>query len=82
MTDRMTAAEWEQMKSNVQKIVASLEICWKCQCVAECAKHIIGNVVMVWLCTGCAEQMERPRLQEGQTPRRTVKQKAYARDLL
>lgn len=59
--------ECKAMRDNIRRVVESLEVCWKCQRVSPCQKYVLGNVVLVWLCKGCVQEMEQPR------PRRTKK---------
>ena len=61
MTKLMVGTEWVEMRDNIRRAVLSLEVCWKCQRVAECSKHILGQTVLVWLCKGCQSQMEKPQ---------------------
>ena len=61
MTKLMVGTEWVEMRDNIRRAVLSLEVCWKCQRVAECSKHILGQTVLVWLCNGCQSQMEKPQ---------------------
>src|SRR5579864_7516106 len=50
--------EWTEIVKNVRRVVNSLEICWKCQHVAECNKYVLGQTVLVWLCKTCLGEME------------------------
>lgn len=76
MKDVMAPNEWIQMRENVRRVVGSLEICWRCQRVAECRKYILGNTVGVWLCSDCLGEMERPYqsriLNRSQMPRQIL----------
>ncbi|HLC44267.1 MAG: hypothetical protein A2722_02315 [Candidatus Doudnabacteria bacterium RIFCSPHIGHO2_01_FULL_50_11] len=47
-----------EMRENVRRAVESLELCWRCQNVSECGKYILGNLVIVWLCEGCRNEVE------------------------
>ena len=40
----------QEMKENVRRVVQSLDVCWRCQNVTECRRHVLGNLVLVWLC--------------------------------
>jgi hypothetical protein len=51
--------ELKQMKENVRRVVDSLDICWRCQNVTECQRHVLGNLVLVWLCSGCRADMDQ-----------------------
>ena len=63
MTQLTPARDWMRMQENIRRAVSSLELCWRCQRVAECQKYILGNLVLVWLCPGCLGEME-----QAQTP--------------
>ena len=77
MTELTPTKDWIEMRENIQKAIGSLEVCWKCQRVAECQKYVLGNMVMVWLCRKCLTELERPRLDRHgdhhHTPRRKAK---------
>ena len=60
MTDLMPEESLMEMRENVRRVVSSLDLCWRCQKVAECQKYILGNLVLVWLCQGCLGEMEQP----------------------
>lgn len=60
MQDVMAEREWMEMRDNIRRAVHSLEVCWKCQKVAECQKYVLGQTVLVWLCKGCLTEMEKP----------------------
>ena len=55
-----TPNEWIQMKENIRRIVASLEVCCNCKRVSECLKYILGNTVEVWSCNVCLGEIKRP----------------------
>ncbi|OFW22573.1 MAG: hypothetical protein A3H27_06445 [Acidobacteria bacterium RIFCSPLOWO2_02_FULL_59_13] len=77
MTELTPAKDWVRMRDNIQRAVLSLDICWKCQRVTECQKYILGNMVLVWLCQGCLEEMEDIRPEQPRCrPRRTHRDKA------
>jgi len=61
MTKLTQEENWLEMRENVRRVVDSLDVCWRCQRVAECQKFILGNLVLVWLCAGCMEEMEQPQ---------------------
>ncbi len=62
MIEELTNKNLMEIRENVQRVVGSLEVCWRCQNVSECQKHILGNLVLVWLCGGCVSQMETPQV--------------------
>ncbi|MBI4461108.1 MAG: hypothetical protein HY648_13760 [Acidobacteria bacterium] len=70
MTELTPAKDWVRMRDNIQRAVLSLEVCWKCQRVTECQKYILGNMVLVWLCPCCLEEMEEPRPEQPRVRRR------------
>ena len=77
MTELTPAKDWVRMRDNIQQAVLSLDVCWKCQRVTECQKYILGNMVLVWLCQGCLEEMEDARPEQPRSwPRRTHRGKA------
>jgi len=49
----METLDLKTMKENVRRVVEALEVCWRCQNVTECHRHVLGNLVLVWLCNGC-----------------------------
>jgi len=57
MKNVMAPSEWIQMRENIRRVVGSLEVCWRCQRIAECRKYILENTV--WLCNDCLGEMER-----------------------
>lgn len=65
MTEEMfTAQALNEMKENVRRAVQSLEVCWRCQNVSECRRHVLGNLVLVWLCGGCQTDMDQFKEQQ------------------
>lgn len=65
----------KQMKDNVRSVVESLDVCWRCQNVSECHRHVLGNLVLVWLCSGCLAEMEllnAARPQRARKPRKIL----------
>jgi hypothetical protein len=60
MTELKQTDNLTEMRENVRKAVASLDVCWRCQRVSECQKYILGNLVLVWLCQDCMGEMEQP----------------------
>lgn len=61
------------MKANVRRVVESLDVCWRCQNVTECNRHILGNLVLVWLCQGCLTEMEHLNTPQEARPKRQRK---------
>lgn len=59
MRELTPVRDWIEMRENVRRAVSSLEVCWRCQRVSECQKYILGNLVLVWLCSGCLEEIEQ-----------------------
>jgi len=55
--ETMEMTELREMRDNVRRVVESLEVCWRCQHVCECKRHILGNLVLIWLCHGCLRDM-------------------------
>lgn len=51
--------EMVEMRDNVRRAVESLELCWRCQNVAECQKYVLGNMVLVWLCPDCLTELHQ-----------------------
>jgi hypothetical protein len=49
------------MRENIRRAVASLDLCWRCQCVSECQKYVLGNMVLVWLCGSCIVDLHQPQ---------------------
>lgn len=81
MTELTPAKDWVRMRENIQRAVLALEVCWKCQRVTECQKYILGNMVLVWLCQGCQENMEEPRPEQPRARhRRLPREKAIHPD--
>jgi hypothetical protein len=63
----------QEMKENVRRVVQSLDVCWRCQNVTECRRHVLGNLVLVWLCSGCLEDMDQLNAERPQRARRSRK---------
>ena len=62
-----------EMKENVRRTVESLDVCWRCQNVTECRRHVFGNLVLVWLCTGCLADMDQLNAERPQRTKRPRK---------
>ena len=74
--------EMVEMRANVRRAVESLELCWRCQRVAECQKYVLGNMVLVWLCPGCLMQLHQPQSVSQKPPARAVRpRKATAKSV-
>lgn len=43
-----------EMRGNIRRAVDSLEVCWSCQNVSECAPAAVDDGPPVWLCDDCA----------------------------
>jgi hypothetical protein len=67
----METLDVKAMKDNVRRIVESLEVCWRCQNVTECHRHVLGNLVLVWLCSGCRTDIDRLQDKPPATTKRT-----------
>ena len=52
--------ELTQMRENIRRSVEALELCWSCQCVAECEPAPVDDGPPVWLCAGCATKARTP----------------------
>lgn len=46
----------------ISKVVNSLEVCWRCQRVCETERHVLGNLVSIWLCASCLQAVELAQL--------------------
>ena len=46
--------ELTEMRENIRRSVEALELCWSCQCVAECEPAPVDDGPPVWLCAPCA----------------------------
>lgn len=62
-----------EMRENVRRAVASLELCWRCQHVSECKKYVLGNMVLVWLCPKCLLELHQPQCTSQRPRRRAVR---------
>jgi len=60
MEELIAANEWIEMRNKIRRVVQSLEVCWKCQRVCECQKHVLGQTVLVWFCKECWREMDKP----------------------
>jgi len=45
--------ELGEMRDNIRRSVNALELCWRCQKVAECDQGFVDDGGPVWLCPGC-----------------------------
>jgi hypothetical protein len=71
----MTHQGLQEMKDNVRRVVEALDVCWRCQNVTECRRHVLGNLVLVWLCGGCLadmDQLNAERPQRARKPRKVL----------
>lgn len=71
----MSSQTLRDMKENVRRAVESLDVCWRCQNVTECRRHVLGNLVLVWLCSGCLTDMDQinaERPQRARKPRKVL----------
>lgn len=71
--EAMEMNELREMRENVRRAVEALEVCWRCQNVCECKRHILGNLVLIWLCHGCLRDMEQAQAIEPLATRRRSK---------
>lgn len=69
----MTSQTMLEMRENVRRVVESLDVCWRCQNVTECRRHVLGNLVLVWLCAGCLQEMEHLQVERQPRARRPRK---------
>ena len=49
--------ELQEMRENIRRSVAALELCWSCQRVCECAQDLVDDAAPVWLCQDCREKL-------------------------
>ena len=56
----LTAIEFKElitMRANIREKIGLLELCWSCQNVSECRQWLINDMVPVWLCEKCVEEV-------------------------
>ena len=46
-------------RQQISRVVNAIEVCWRCQRVSECCKHLLGNLVLLLLCLPCRMEIER-----------------------
>ena len=55
-----TAIEFRElitMRANIREKVGLLELCWSCQKISECRQWLINDMVSVWLCDRCVDEV-------------------------
>lgn len=45
------------MRANIREKVGLLELCWSCQKISECRQWLINDMVPVWLCEKCVDEV-------------------------
>jgi len=56
----ITATEFRElvtMRENIREKVGLIELCWSCQKVSECRQWLINDMVPVWLCGHCVDEV-------------------------
>ena len=67
----ITATEFRElitMRENIREKVGLLELCWSCQNVSECQQWLINDMVPVWLCARCVEEVSYRMTDESGMP--------------
>jgi len=49
--------ELQEMRENIRRSLAALELCWSCQRVCECEQDLVDDAAPVWLCCACREKL-------------------------
>jgi hypothetical protein len=49
--------ELHEMRENIRRSLAALELCWSCQRVSECEQGLVDDAAPVWLCRDCREKL-------------------------
>jgi len=47
-----------EMRKNIRRTVALLDVCWSCECVGECVDHVVDDGAPVWLCGRCRARLQ------------------------
>lgn len=58
MRELTPVKDWVRMRENIRRAIHALEVCWRCQRVSECRKYVLGNMLLVWLCPRCLEELQ------------------------
>lgn len=56
----LTATEFQElveMRENIRRNISSLELCWNCQKISECRQWLVNEIVPVWLCDSCVDEV-------------------------
>ena len=56
----ITAMEFRElitMRANIREKVGLLELCWSCQKISECRQWLINDMIPVWLCDRCVDEV-------------------------
>jgi len=56
----LTAMEFRElitMRANIREKIGLLELCWSCQKISECRQWLINDMVPVWLCNRCVDEV-------------------------
>ena len=67
----ITAMEFRElvtMRENIREKVRLLELCWSCQKISECRQWLINDMVPVWLCTSCVDEVSYRMTDESGMP--------------
>jgi hypothetical protein len=67
----LTAMEFKElitMRANIREKIGLLELCWSCQKVSECRQWLINEMVPVWLCEKCVEEVSYRMADSAGTP--------------
>ena len=64
----MDFRELVTMRENIRAKVGLLELCWSCQRVSECRQWLINEMVPVWLCTTCVDEVSYRMTDESGLP--------------
>lgn len=56
------------MRENIREKVGLLELCWSCQKISECQQWLINEMVPVWLCNRCVDEVSYRMTDESGMP--------------
>lgn|SRR5579885_2059847 len=45
--------ELREMRAHIDRVVNSLELCFRCNRICECERHWVNRTEAVWLCDAC-----------------------------